>query len=268
MHEPPDIMRAFNDRIRRHVKDALAEYDRGIGTISAEMAARGRFNSGANLKRRVELLRSSMQALTDRCFEDVTRLPGNQLMHRAVHEQFLIEQLGEFFKAASAKVLFPQAPDAAAREIRSRQTDIWAGVHHDMQDFKANLWQPRSGTQGRASSVTNNTVNIHGSTVGTVQQAGEGATQSATVTFNAAAVSNELEDFAKLLQASDVSDDIKSAAMIEIETIRPQLKKPAPNTSIIQEGLHSLRNILEGVAAGVLATKLVALLAAAGIILS
>jgi hypothetical protein len=52
--------------------------------------------------------------------------------------------------------------------------------------------------------------------------------------------------------------------MIEIETIRPQLKKASPNASIVREGLHSLRNILEGVVAGVLSSKLMALLSAAG----
>ena len=75
--------------------------------------------------------------------------------------------------------------------------------------------------------MTNNTVNIHGANVGVVQQAGDGATQSAVAHFNAGAVQSALEDFvAALNDSATVPDQIKSAAMIEVETIRPQLKKP------------------------------------------
>ena len=113
--------------------------------------------------------------------------------------------------------------------------------------------------------MTNNTVNIHGSNMGSIQQAGEGSTQQSTVNFNAGAISVALEDFISALQTSDVETHIKDAAMAEVETIRPQLKKSQPNTNIVKEALHSLRNVLEGVAAGVLSAKLLALMVAAGI---
>lgn len=104
---------------------------------------------------------------------------------------------------------------------------------------------------------------------GLVQQAGDGATQCAVVRFNAGVAQSALEDFVVALNNSaTVPDQIKSAAMIEVETIRPQLKKAAPNVSIVREGLHSLRNILEGVVGGLLATKLAAVLAAVGIAIS
>ncbi len=121
---------------------------------------------------------------------------------------------------------------------------------------------------GKSFVGDQHTLNIHSSSVGSVQQAGEGATQTVVVHFNANAVQRALDEFIVALNASKVSDEIRSAAMIELETIRPQLKKATPSVSIVREGLRSLRNIVEGVAAGVLATKLVALLVAAGIAIS
>ena len=266
MREEPDIIGAFNDRVKRHVADALRQYHDEQKAVSHEMAAKGLGNSGPHLRRRVEVLRKWMVALTDQCFEDVTRLPGTQSMHRMVHADFLADQLGGFLTQAEGDVLIFDPGPAASNAIKQEIRPIREGLEHDLRDFQAQLWRPRS--QGKAASVTYNTVNVHGSTVGSIQQAGEGATQTATVYLNVGAVQAALDEFVAALDASGVPVEIRNTAMIEVETIRPQLKKPTPNVSIVREGLHTLRNVVEGVAAGLLATKLAALLLAAGIAIS
>lgn len=266
MRQEPDIIGAFNDRVRRHVADALRQYRDEEKAVSHEMAAKGLGNSGPHLRRRVEVLRKWMVTLTDQCFEDVTRLPGTQSMHRIVHADFLADQLGGFLKQAEGDVLIFDPGPAASNAIKQEMRLIREGLEHDLRDFQAQLWRPRS--QGKAASVTHNTVHVHGSTVGSIQQAGDNATQLATVHLNVGAVQTALDEFVSALDHSGVPDEIRSAAMIEIETIRPQLKKPTPNASIVREGLRTLRNIVEGVAAGLLANKLTALLVAAGIAIS
>ena len=266
MSEEPDIIGAFYERVRRHVTDALRQYRDEQNAVSHEMAAKGSARSGSHLLRRVGVLRKWMVALTDQCFEDVTRLPGTQSMHRIVHADFLAEQLGAFLTQAEGDVLFYDPGPAASNAIKQEIQPIREGLEHDLRDFRAQLWRPRS--QGKAASVTNNTVNLHSSNVGSIQQAGEGATQSATVHFKVGEVQTALDEFVAALDVSGISDEVRSAAMIEIETIRPQLKKPKPNVSIVHEGLLTLRNIVEGVAAGLLTTKLTALLLAAGIAIS
>jgi hypothetical protein len=243
MHEEPDIIGAFNDRVRRHVQEALRQYHDELRAVSHEMAARGLGNSGPHLWRRVEVLRKWNQAVTDQCFEDVTRLPGDQRMHRIVHTDFLAEQLRSFLRQAEGQIFSFNASPAATNEIKRIIGEIRDGLEHDLRDFQAGLWRSRS--HGKAPSVTNNTVNIHGPNVGSVQQAGEGASQSAFVHFNTGAVQTALEDFAVALQDSGVSDQIKSAAMIEVETIRPQLKKAAPNVSIVHEGLWPTSDVTD-----------------------
>ena len=58
--------------------------------------------------------------------------------------------------------------------------------------------------------------------VGSIQQAGEGATQTATVYLNVGAVQAALDEFVAALDASGVPVEIRNTAMIEVETIRPQ----------------------------------------------
>lgn len=254
-----DAMTAFYDRIRRRISDGLQGYRAELKVVANQMAPRGLANSGPHLVQRLETFKRWVETVTVQCFEEVTRLPGTQHMHREVHEPFIRQELLQFFITAKPDIFFPGAPELAVKEIERQTVPIRENLDRDLRDFKAGLEASRSN-----GGFGNNTINIHSSNVGAVQQAGEKSVLTATVTLNAQAVQSALEDFAFNLQSSDLTDDAKSAAMIEVETIRPQLKKASPNTSIIQEGLHSLRNILEGVAAGVLATKLMALLATAG----
>jgi hypothetical protein len=257
-----DVMTAFYDRIRRRISEGLLGYRAELKGVANQMASRGLASSGPHLVQRLETFKRWIETVTDQCFEEVTRLPGTQHMHREVHEPFIRQELLQLFITAKPDIFFPGSPESAVKEIERQTVPIRENLDRDLRDFKAGLWRPRAPTG--ASALTHNTINIHSSNVGAVQQAGEKSVLTATVTLNAQAVRSALEDFALSLQSSDLTDDAKSAAMIEVETIRPQLKKVSPNTSIVQEGLHSLRNILEGVAAGVLATKLMALLAAAG----
>ncbi len=132
----PDIIGAFNERVQRHVADALRQYRDELRAVSHEMAAKGLGNSGPHLRRRVEVLRKWMQALTDQCFEDVTRLPGTQSMHRIVHADFLADQLGGFFNQAEGDVLFINPGPAATNEIKRLIGTIREGLEHDLRDFK------------------------------------------------------------------------------------------------------------------------------------
>jgi hypothetical protein len=264
----PDVMSAFYDRVRRRVAEGIKAYRDELRAISHQMAASGGVVSGNHLVKRLEAFKRWMQTVTDECFEEVTRLPGTQSIHREVHEPFLRQQLLEFFILAKPDIFISGVPEAAKNEIEQRTVPIRENFDRDLRDFQVGLWRPRK-IEGRtfaspATPVTHNNVTIHNSNVGVVQQAGEGSVLTSTVTFNAQAVQTALDDLMFSLRGSDLSGDVKSAAMIEIETIRPQLMKASPNASIVREGLHSLRNILEGVVAGVLSSKLMALLSAAG----
>jgi hypothetical protein len=262
MNNGPDIFAAFRARVLRQSQEALRQYRDELRAVAQELAARGLHNSGGHLRRRVEVFRIWTQLVTDQFFDDVGRLPGDQRMHAVVHASFLSEQLDGFFKQAVADIMAFDAGPAAVAEVKRLTAEISEGMAHDLRDFQAGIWRPRS--QGEASSVTNNTFNNYGSNSGPVQQGGEGAIQSATIHFDAQSVTRALEDFVIALKDPRLPDSVRDAAMIEVDTIRPQLRKPTPSVAIVREGLHTLRNIAEGVASNLLSIKIAAMMAAAG----
>jgi len=117
--------------------------------------------------------------------------------------------------------------------------------------------------------VTSNNVNVgSGSTVGSIQQAGNAAHQQSGSTIDINSVQQALEEFERAVSEAELSEEARSEIGVEIETIRPQLKKAAPSAVIVRESLKTLRNIVEGLAAGALTPQFVALMAAASPLIS
>jgi hypothetical protein len=262
MHQPLDIIAAFRDRIQRHVTDALRAYREELQATANAMAAKGLASSGAHVRARVGVLREHTQALTDKCFSDVTRLPVNPLALRIDFAPFLVTQLNRFFDQAAWDVGIKGLPDSAERAKDGLVKEIHVAMDGDLKDWEAGVWHPRSQPQG--VSVTNNNAHFHNSPVQTFQQAGDHSTQTATATLNVQAIQASLEQFVRELEKADLPEAIKDEVMAEVDTIRPQLKKAAPNAMIMREAGTSLRTILENTAAGVLANALWALVAAVG----
>lgn len=111
--------------------------------------------------------------------------------------------------------------------------------------------------------VTTNNVTMFGSQIGSLQQAGAGAAQQNSGSFDVSAFRSALDSFDEAVIKSNLDEQERAALRAEIETMRPQLSKPQPNPVVITEGLKTLRNIVEGIAAGLLTPAFVQLAATA-----
>lgn len=258
----PSIFAVFEDRVRRQLREVLQTYRDELRAISNEMAARRLHNSGLHLTRRLKAFGKWMQMAADRCFLEARNLPGQESIDREVHLPLLSTELRQFFQQAESDVAIRGISDAAAKEVERQIQTVREGLESDLRDFRAGLWVPRNQPVGQ--TVTNNTVNIRGSSVGSVQQAGDNAVQVAYGQFNAADVTEALEAFAEGVAAAGLPTEIRTAIELEIASVRPQLKKAIPNTSIIREGLLSIKSIVEGAAGSVLGQLLLNLMHAAG----
>ena len=100
----------------------------------------------------------------------------------------------------------------------------------------------------RVASVTNivHATNI----IGGVQQAGGAAIQANTVSLSAETIAASLDHLIALVTATapEIIPDIEPDAA----TIRAQLSKDAPNTTIVQESGRTIRSVLEGAVGGAL----------------
>jgi hypothetical protein len=267
MSGPIDVVGIHREGIQRQLADATRQYKHDLDAASGRMAASGRGGSGADLIGRVDVLRNRIRILADQCFSAVERLPAGteytRRMHRENEGEYLRGVLCEFLNQAEGQILIGNPPPAAVTAINQQLAEIRDQLEHDLRSFQASLWRPHAA--GRSASVTNNNNTVYNYGNASIQQAGDGATQSATVQFNASAVESALEKFVAALAAPEVPEQIRRDAMIEVESIRPQLRKVAPNVSIIREGLHSLRSIAEGMAGGYLLLLLAPALQAAGL---
>lgn len=108
-----------------------------------------------------------------------------------------------------------------------------------------------------AVSVTHNNLNV-GTNIGAIQQGSHGATQNVNVSLDVGAVTIALDAFEKELATSPLQTETRQALGAEIETARAQLKKAAPSKPILAEVGRSIRNVVEGVAAGMMTPQAIA----------
>ncbi|MBN9589294.1 MAG: hypothetical protein BGN85_09995 [Alphaproteobacteria bacterium 64-11] len=153
---PTDVMTVFYDRVRRRINEGNEAYRKDLVAVSHQMNARGLLNSGPHLVKRLETFKRWMETVTDQCFEEVTRLPGTQSMHREVHAPFLHDQLLNFFIGAKPEIFFPGAPESAKREIENRTVPIRENLDRDVRDFQAGLWRGGRGAQAKAPASPQN----------------------------------------------------------------------------------------------------------------
>lgn len=255
---------AFDRRVQRYVQiasDGLAESQRDI---MASYAARGVLQSGPRLKRQAEVRNQVLGELTEWCLSEVAALPGDVTRHWIVHKHSIQRALSHFMTESRAYVSAQAAPfrPGALKAIEEILDKADAHVRAELDEFGAGVWRSRSPRQ--ENSVTNNNVTITNSTVGMVQQAGNHAHQQSDSQIDIGAIQQALDAFERATANAQISDQARAEISVEIETIRPQLKKAVPSAVIVREGLISLRNIVEGVAAGALLTpQFGALMAAA-----
>jgi hypothetical protein len=97
-----------------------------------------------------------------------------------------------------------------------------------------------------------NSITIGSMTGSTIQQGSPGAQQTVSITFNIESITNALDRFASAIATGALPEKTVNELVGDVQTIRAQLAKPSPSRIIIQEAGKSLRNVVEGIAGGML----------------
>lgn len=250
----------FERRLQRHIDkaaDRLAEAQRGV---MASYSAKGLLNSGPRLKRQAQVRNEAVADIMNWCLCEVMDFSKANGMRPQVHGQQVRPALEAFMLSSRGSFSFQQFGPAAANAIVDIMDKADAHIAAELDEFAVGAWRPKP-TEG--GSVTNNSVVNNGGSIGNLQQGGDGAQQQIVTTADIQALTQALEAFAEAAQSAPVAPEVRAAISVEIETIRPQLNKPTPSAVIVREGLKSLRNVLEGVAGGLLTPQFAALMAAA-----
>jgi hypothetical protein len=97
-----------------------------------------------------------------------------------------------------------------------------------------------------------NAINIGTMTGSAIQQGSPGAKQRVEITLNVENVTNALTRFESEIAVAALPTKTMEELRGDINTIRAQLQKPSPSHPIIYEAGKSLRNVIEGIAGGML----------------
>jgi hypothetical protein len=98
----------------------------------------------------------------------------------------------------------------------------------------------------------NNNIYIGVMSGGLLQQGTRHSHQSASNSFDREGAQAALTSFTEALKTLSLPADKLTDLQANLDTVRAQLAKPAPSLSIIQEAGRSVRNLIEGVMAGML----------------
>jgi hypothetical protein len=102
---------------------------------------------------------------------------------------------------------------------------------------------------------------------GNIQQGSHGASQSGDFKISVETVTTALHKFESELSKQSLDDDKMTAIAADVATIKAQLTKPSPSMTILRESGKSLRNIIEGIGAGMLTPEFITVTAALGSVL-
>lgn len=174
-------------------------------------------------------------------------LAGGQMMTPFVVDS-IGEQLGLERREAFAEMVFLR--EKGLIRLRNMYGDI---TRQGIEEVERKLAAPEQPT---AHFPAGNLIYVQNMIGSQIQQASHGSSQTQTVTLDLGAVRELVDKYADALPDLPLSDDSKAEASAEIATIRAQIESIRPKDVVIRECLKTLRNLLEGIVANVIAAKL------------
>jgi AbiTii-like protein len=109
----------------------------------------------------------------------------------------------------------------------------------------------------QSASQINYIVNFHQGAAGAhIQQGSSNSSQSITTNVNTAALKSLTSEILEAINELNLESRQQQQLSAELKSVNAQLEAPQPSHSMITEGLKSVRTILEGCAASMLATGL------------
>ncbi|QXQ06214.1 hypothetical protein KX816_18885 [Sphingosinicellaceae bacterium] len=255
----------FNELARRTGLIASRHLERSVKEMIGVNAASGRLNSGMTVKRALSLLEAATIELVDDSLAELKRFRSRSNLDAAELRHLTGLSLTETYKTMSLGVLTLvksiNLGPSAVTVLDDKINDQWEYIRFRLRqsnlgvdEFIAVDPQP----------ITNNTIHAHG-IIGGMQQGTSRSTMTIENHLDNVAIERAVKAAEDALIGCDNSP-LRSDVEGDLATIKAQLQKPSPVASILRETGKSLRNLTEGVAAGLLtAPAQTALLALASI---
>lgn len=264
---------AFQLRMTRLLADRRQRLDIDLNNLNAEII---RDNAATNIRSifpKLELAKACAEDATDFVLGEASNFVDRYGSH---HRGIWLTETAERSRTVLSEHLaatfginwrlWPEIESNAAPHIDNARQAAFVAMNSEIDDYISGVWRPRTGLKDGRTTITNNTMNIHGNVSSSViQQAGDAATQNATAGPDALTIAKALDDFAHALTFAELNPSTVKEIEAEIETMRAQLKKSTPNENILRIAVGAIANLSSGVTANVLTPHLLPLLQAVGL---
>lgn len=256
-----DHAKAVEDRINRRLLSMIREAEKEFRGAEFEFAPH--FNSGAMVRRRLELVSQHLTAGTDWAFAEIERYSTKSKFARVVHAYFLQDALTRLLIGlvdASHLLSGPRLPQATAALVQRELGTMRGSLALDLKQFQQGVWRAREQQPGVAAPQ--NVVNVGRDFHGGVRLGGEYNQQDVSFTVvDWSAVRDISAKLAEAVSTAEMPADARNEIQADVDTISAQLRKASPGEAAIREAAKSLRNVVEGmVGSAVLAAPHIAVL--------
>jgi hypothetical protein len=237
------------DKIRRTLSAEVDALQSSLAHIYSEHTARGVLQSSMTVQRVwAETVKAGV-AGNEKALRELqktiqsTNLPPKELRDCTVSELENYRLQLEAIALGKSNVVQGGMERLIDRDSAKLRDDL----RYMIRQFDVGFFQP---SQGEAKMTTNNSISVH-SLVGNISQNSPNSTQS-TTTINVGELRNALANFGEAIKTAALPSEKLDDILSDIATIHAQLSKQSPSGGIIQEAGKSIRNVIEGVAAGLL----------------
>jgi hypothetical protein len=237
------------DKTRRSLAAEIDALQSSLAGIYSDHAARGILTSSMTVQRVwAETVKSGVAGIEIALRElqrtiQSTKLNPKELRDHTVNElenfRLQLEAIG---REKSSNVVQVGMEAFVDRENAKLREDL----RYMIRQFDVGFFQP---SQGEAKMTTNNSITVH-SLVGNISQNSPNSTQSTNI--DVGDLRYALASFSEALKAAALPSEKLDEILSDVATIHAQLSKQSPSGGIIQEAGKSIRNVIEGVAAGLL----------------
>jgi hypothetical protein len=266
MSETPTI-NDFLNWINWHIAKADKRARASVLDVRRKAAAAGRLNSGNTIVRCLEVVRSEFDSGVEAVLGELQRVSRKTKLNREVLRRHTGERLADFATAAKAIAEIPEATGVSLgvdKHIADWRADLDGHLNFALRQFDVGFLP----AEPEIPPMAHNYISIGGNVTGsTIAQASPGAKQSVEFNFNVETVTQALAEFETAVSSASLPPDTLADIKADIDTIRAQLVKSAPNRGIIQEAGKSLRNVVEGIVGGMLTTPVATAISAAAAML-
>jgi hypothetical protein len=247
----------FSDWTEWHLKKAETAGLNAANIVKARAAAAGALGSGRVIIGVLEAVHREFDGGVDAALGELKRVIGMELLDRNELRRITHDKLYLFTEKMKTLIRESEihAPSSGVRHLVNESlAELDKKLVFCLRQFDVGFKVP---PEPETIPSMKNNIKISNMYGGAIQQGNANSTQTTFSHISVKDAGNALADFEAKLTSAEIPDDKLLDIKDHIDTIKHQLAKSTPSQLILAEAFKSLRNMIEGIAAGAMTSPMV-----------